>query len=82
MLTISQAATLAGVTEETVRRWVRSGRLPAHRDGPRILVAAEDVSGVAVPAMLPLPAAWAQTSWGEPQPDWVALLRRSRGRRR
>jgi excisionase family DNA binding protein len=82
MLTITEAAALAGVGEETVRRWVRAGRLPAHRDGPRLLVAAEDVSRLAAPPSLALPEAWAQTSWGEPQPDWVALLRRSRARRR
>jgi excisionase family DNA binding protein len=82
MLTISQAATLAGVAEETVRRWIRAGRLPARRDGPRLLVAADDVQLLAPGASLPLPAAWEQTSTGELQPDWVALVRRSRARRR
>ena len=82
MLTIREAAARAGVAEETVRRWIRSGRLPARRDGPRLLVAAEDVTRVAPAASLPLPPEWRQTSTGEPQPDWVDLVRRSRGRRR
>jgi excisionase family DNA binding protein len=82
VLTISQAAVLAGVGEETVRRWVRAGRLPARRDGPRLLVAPEDVQRLAPTGVLPLPAAWEHTSAGEPQPDWVALVRRSRARRR
>jgi excisionase family DNA binding protein len=83
MLTIRDAAALAGVGEETLRRWIRAGRLPARRDGPRLLVAQEDVTRLATSdASLPLPEAWRRTATGDPQPDWVALVRRSRGRRR
>ena len=82
MLTIREAAAEAGVAEETVRRWIRAGRLPARRDGPRLLVAPEDVTRLAPSASLPLPERWRRTANGEPQPDWVELVRRSRGRRR
>jgi excisionase family DNA binding protein len=82
MLTIAQAALEAGVAEETVRRWVRAGRLPARRDGPRLLVADDDLRLLVPGASLPLPAAWERTTTGEAQPDWVALVRRSRARRR
>jgi molybdopterin-binding protein len=30
---IVEAAALLGVSDDTVRRWIDSGRLPAHRDG-------------------------------------------------
>jgi molybdopterin-binding protein len=35
---ISEAATLLGVSDDTVRRWADSGRLPVDRDGARITV--------------------------------------------
>ena len=30
---IAEAAALLGVSDDTVRRWIDSGRLPAHREG-------------------------------------------------
>ncbi|WP_022909175.1 TOBE domain-containing protein [Aestuariimicrobium kwangyangense] len=38
-LRISQVATLLGVSDDTVRRWVDQDRLPAHRDEANRLVA-------------------------------------------
>lgn len=52
MLDVQAAASLASRTPETVRRWVWSGRLPAERQGRRLLVARDDVlriAGVDVP---------------------------------
>ncbi len=52
MLDVQEAASLASRTPETVRRWVWSGRLPAERQGRRLLVARDDVLrivGVDVP---------------------------------
>jgi excisionase family DNA binding protein len=77
VITVSEAAALAGVSEETVRRWVRSGRLESRRDGPRLLLHREEVEQLAAPASLPLPRDW-RTSWLGTAPDWVAALRRSR----
>lgn len=37
-MTVSQVATVCGVTERTVRRWLRDGRLPALRVGGRIRI--------------------------------------------
>ncbi len=79
MLTILEASVIAGCAPETVRRWVRSGRLEARRDGPRLLVERADVEALLrLPRTLPLPEAWRLTAEGVAQPDWVAHLRRSR----
>lgn len=42
-LSYRQAATVAGVSERTIRRRVRAGALPAHRLGRRVLIAAPDL---------------------------------------
>ncbi|MGA0122180.1 MAG: helix-turn-helix domain-containing protein [Gaiellales bacterium] len=82
VLTIAQAAARSGRGAETVRRWVRAGRLPAHRSGGRLLVHPEDLDAlIARPALDP-PAGWSRTSWDVRQPDWVSALRRHRGARR
>jgi excisionase family DNA binding protein len=47
MIDVNAAAALASRTPETVRRWVWSGRLPAQRDGRRILVARDAVLRIA-----------------------------------
>ncbi len=82
MLTIAQAAARTGRGQETVRRWVRQGRLAAHRADGRLYVHPDELEAlVARPALDP-PPGWARTSWDARQPDWVAELRRHRGGRR
>jgi excisionase family DNA binding protein len=49
-LTISEAAEQLGVHEDTVRRMIAAGRLPAFRVGARLIrVKSEDVAAVARP---------------------------------
>lgn len=43
VLSVREAATYAGRTPETIRRWVWSGRLTARREGNRLLVARRDL---------------------------------------
>ena len=45
-LDVRGAAALVGRHPETVRRWVWSGRLRAHRDGRRMLVARADLEAL------------------------------------
>lgn len=44
---ISEAADLLGVSDDTVRRWVDAGRLPATRTGGRWTVAGTDLARIA-----------------------------------
>ena len=80
MISVREAATQAQVSEETIRRWLRSGRLSGQRDGPRHLVDPADLAALRprVPSF-PLPDAWIEV--GDSGPDWVALVRRLRGTR-
>jgi excisionase family DNA binding protein len=81
VLTVREAATRAGRDPETIRRWLRDGRLRSYRDGPRHLVDADELDGLLDRAAPPLPAAWQRTTWGTSQPDWTTMVRRSRGGR-
>ncbi len=78
-LTVPEAADRIGRDPETVRRWIRSGKLRAHKVGTQHLIEEADLEA-ALPddESLPFPKAWIATWTGEPQPDWVRLIHRSR----
>jgi len=48
-LTVKEFAAQARVTERTVRRWIKEGRLQAHRHGKKYLISAEQREGSAPP---------------------------------
>ena len=81
MLTVPQAARRTRRDPETVRRWIRSGRLKATRIGTQHLIDEEDLARLESDAMLPLPASWQRTATGERMPDIVAAIRSSRASR-
>lgn len=79
MLTVPEAARLVGRDPETVRRWIRSGRLRAGKVGTQHVIEEADLDNAArSPEALPLPDAWRRTRSGAPMPDVVAAVRRSR----
>lgn len=80
MLTVPEAARRVGRNPETVRRWIRSGRLRSQKIGTQHLVDEQDLDAVVGDAdeMLPLPDAWKVMSDGRPQPNWVRIIRQSR----
>ena len=79
MLTVPSAADRIGRDPETIRRWIRAGRLRAQRVGTQYMIDEQDLDVVAGDrGSLPLPKAWRETWTGEPQPDWVRILRWSR----
>jgi len=75
VLSVLEVAARLHRDPETIRRWIRSGRLPASKVGllhmvdERDLPSSQDVG---------LPDAWQRTATGEAMPDVVALVRRSR----
>jgi excisionase family DNA binding protein len=79
MLTVPEAARRAGRDPETIRRWIRSGRLTARKIGTQHVIEEEDLAAtLAEGADLSLPREWATTRSGRPMPNVVAAIARSR----
>jgi excisionase family DNA binding protein len=78
MLTVPQAARRAGRDPETIRRWIRSGRLRAQKVGTQHVIQSEDLDALIGDDTLPVPDGWTRTFAGDPMPDTVAAIRRSR----
>jgi excisionase family DNA binding protein len=82
MMTVPEAARRAGREPETIRRWIRSGKLRARKVGTQHVIEEEDLAELlAADEMLPLPAAWRTTRSGRPMPNVVAAIARSRSGR-
>lgn len=79
MLTVPEAAKRVGRDPETVRRWIRSGKLRSQKVGTQHIIDERDLAAMREPSdSMPLPAAWRTTWTGESQPDWVRIVRESR----
>jgi excisionase family DNA binding protein len=78
MLTVPQAARQVGRNPETVRRWIRAGRLRSQRVGTQHLIREQDLDGIVDDRPLELPASW-QTSDRGAMPHWEQLVRDGRG---
>ncbi len=78
-MTVPEAAARAGRDPETIRRWIRSGKLRASKVGTQHVIEESDLSDVVGSASLAVPEQWRKFSSGRQQPDWVAALARSRG---
>jgi excisionase family DNA binding protein len=81
MLTVPEAARRAGRHPETIRRWIRAGRLRSQKVGTQHVIDEHDLEALLDDdgEMLPLPDAWRLTADGKPMPNVVAAIRRSRG---
>lgn len=81
MLTVPEAARRAGKNPETVRRWIREGKLRASKVGTQHVIDEADLAVMLEPDTgdhVPVPPEWQTTFWGAPMPNWVAAVRRSR----
>lgn len=66
---------------ETIRRWIRSGRLRASWMGNRHLIDEDDLSALSAGRTAALPPSWRQTIGGQPMPDVVSWIHDSRNTR-
>lgn len=80
MLTVPEAARRTGKNPETIRRWIREGRLRAHKVGTQHVLEEEDLAEAMgqLSGTLPLPPEWRKTFWGGPMPDWTSIVRQQR----
>jgi excisionase family DNA binding protein len=78
MLTVPEIATRVGRDPETIRRWIRTGKLRARKVGTQHVVEERDLAVLLDGDTLPLPRVWKTTSTREPMPNIVEALRRSR----
>jgi excisionase family DNA binding protein len=78
VLTVPEAAKRVGRDPETVRRWIRAGKLRSTKVGTQHLIDEQDLDALEEDDMAPLPPGWGLTSTGEPMPNWVRIIRRSR----
>lgn len=75
------AARRIGRNPETVRRWIREGKLRSQKVGTQHLVDVAELDAVCGDGgdELPVPEGWHETTLaGEPFPDVVAAVRRLR----
>lgn len=79
MLTVPEAARRVRRNPETVRRWIREGKLRSRKIGTQHFVEERDLDAVlGEPEMLPLPREWRRMSDGTPMINVVAAVHRAR----
>lgn len=79
MLTVPEAARRLRRNPETVRRWIREGRLRSTKVGTQHFLDETDLDAMHDDALLDAPPDWwAESHTGEPLPDFMAVLRRQR----
>lgn len=77
-LTVPEAARRIGRNPETIRRWIRQGRLAAHKVGTQHVIDERDLELVVEGDELAVPPEWRTTLSGAPMPNVVAIIRRAR----
>lgn len=78
MITVPEAARRAVKDPETVRRWIRSGKLRARKVGTQHVIDESDLDELLRAELVGIPDTWMKTWTGEPMPNWVSVVRQDR----
>jgi excisionase family DNA binding protein len=80
MITVPEAARRVRKNPETIRRWIRAGKLPAHKVGTQHLIEEQDLDDAfeEEPKMLPTAPGHDRLDDGRPMPNVVAWVWASR----
>lgn len=78
MITVPEAAKRAGKDPETIRRWIRTGRLKAHKIGTQHVIEEADLDPLLGDEQLPMPPEWRTMPDGRPMPNVVRAIRLAR----
>ncbi len=77
LITVPEAARRAGRNPETIRRWIRSGRLRSEKAGTQHLVDQDQLDALIDDRPVELPPTWQTGDFG-PMPPWEQLVRDAR----
>ncbi|MBA2609780.1 MAG: helix-turn-helix domain-containing protein [Actinobacteria bacterium] len=77
-MTVMEVAKRLHKNPETIRRWIREGKLPAQKIGSQHFIEEGDVAAREIDDDATLPTRFTRTFWGGPMPDWAAAVRESR----
>ena len=78
MITVPEAAKRAGKDPETIRRWIRTGRLPARKIGTQHVIEEGDLEPLLEDEELGIPVRWRTMPDGRPTPNVVRAIRLAR----
>jgi excisionase family DNA binding protein len=79
MITVPEAAKRVGRDPETVRRWIRSGKLRSQKIGTQHLIEERDLEAFQPEkGELRMPDVWRYLDSGELQPNWERIVREDR----
>ncbi len=77
-VTVPEAARRAGKNPETIRRWIREGKLASRKVGTQHTIDESELDLLLKDDELALPPEWQHMSDGRAMPNLVAAVRRSR----
>ena len=81
LLTVPEAARRVGRDPETVRRWIRSGKLRSQKVGTQHLIDERDLKQFEdKDEPVWLPESWRYMEDGRPAPNWERIIREQRER--